>query len=241
MPCMLDRAMQALYLLAIDPISETRGDLNSYGFRKERSTADAIEQAFAALSRKNSAEWILEGDIKACFDRISHDWLLAHIPMEKSILRKWLKAGFIDKYVLHATEEGTPQGGIASPALANATLDGLETLLRERFDATRTQRTRNKVHLVRYADDFIITGTSKELLRNEVQPLVAHFLSERGLELSHEKTSITHVADGFDFLGQNVRRFGTKLLLKPSRQNEQRFLVKVDDLIRQQGGHLTAG
>ena len=114
-PCMLDRAMQALYLPAIDPISETLGDLNSYGFRKERSTADAIEQAFAALSRKNSAQWILEGDIKACFDRISHDWLLTHIPMEKVILQKWLKAGFIDKYVLHATEEGTPQGGICTP------------------------------------------------------------------------------------------------------------------------------
>lgn len=132
-PCMLDRAMQALYLLAVDPISETLGDLNSYGFRKERSTADAIEQAFAALSRENSAQWILEGDIQACFDRISHDWLLAHIPMEKAILQKWLKAGFIDKYVLHATEEGTPQGGICSPVLANMTLDGLEKKLREQF------------------------------------------------------------------------------------------------------------
>ena len=119
---MLDRAMQALYLLAVDPISETLGDPNSYGFRKERSTADAIEQAFTALSRKNSAQWILEGDIKACFDRISHDWLLAHIPMEKAILQKWLKAGFIDKHVLHATEEGTPQGGICSPVLASMTL-----------------------------------------------------------------------------------------------------------------------
>src|SRR5262249_60684670 len=124
-------------------------------------------------------------------------------------------------------------GGVASPALANATLDGLETLLRERFGATRSQRTRNKAHLVRYADDFIITGTSKELLRDEVQPLVAHFLKERGLELSHEKTSITHVVDGFDFLGQNVRRFGTKLLRKPSHKNAQRFLAKVDDLIQQ--------
>ena len=111
---MLDRAMQAWYLPAVDPISETIGDINSYGFRKERSTADAIEQAFAALSRKNSAPWILEGDMKACFDRISHDWLITNIPMEKAILQKWLKAGFIDKYVLYATEEGTPQGGICA-------------------------------------------------------------------------------------------------------------------------------
>jgi RNA-directed DNA polymerase len=113
--------------------------------------------------------------------------------------------------------------------------------LARRFGATRSQRQRHKVHLVRYADDFIITGKSKELLANEVRPLVAHFLSERGLELSHEKTSITHVEDGFDFLGQNVRRYGTKLLLKPSRINVQRFLAKIDDVIRHQGGCLTAG
>src|SRR5262249_41660492 len=106
---------------------------------------------------------------------------------------------------------------------------------------TRGQRTRNKVHLVRYADDFVITGTSKGLLRNEVQPLVAHFLKERGLELSHEKTSITHIDDGFDFLGQNVRRYGTKLLLKPSRKNVRAFLAKIGDLIQREGGHLTAG
>jgi RNA-directed DNA polymerase len=161
--------------------------------------------------------------------------------MDRVILRQWLRAGYLEKDVSFATTEGTPQGGIASPALANAALDGLETLLRERFGATRPQRTRNKVHLVRYADDFIITGTSKELLRNEVQPLVAHFLSERGLELSHEKTGITHIGGGFDFLGQNVRRYGTKLLLKPSRKNVRAFLAKIDEVIQQDGGHCMAG
>jgi RNA-directed DNA polymerase len=240
-PTLTDRALQALYLLGLDPIEETTADANSYGFRSQRCCADALDQCYKVLGRRDSATWILEGDIKACFDRISHDWLLTHIPMDRAILRKWLCAGYLEKGVFFATTEGTPQGGIASPALANATLDGLEAWLRERFGATRTQHRKNKVHLVRYADDFIVTGTSKELLRNEVQPLVAHFLKERGLELSHEKTSITQVTDGFDFLGQNVRRFGTKLLLKPSRKNEQRFLAKVDDLIRQQGGHLTAG
>src|SRR5439155_18994976 len=127
--------------------------------------------------------------------------LLTHIPMNKVILRKWLKAGFMEKDGFVATTEGTPQGGICSPALANRALDGLEALLAERFGATRTQRHKHKVHLVRYADDFIITGTSKGLLREEVQPLVAHFLNERGLELSHEKTNITHGENGFDFLG----------------------------------------
>jgi RNA-directed DNA polymerase len=240
-PTLTDRAMQALYLLGLDPIQETTADANSYGFRKERCCADALDQCHKILRNNHSATWILEGDIKSCFDRISHDWLLTHTPMDKVILRKWLQAGFMEKDVFVATTAGTPQGGICSPALANRALDGLETLLHERFGATRRARERHKVHLVRYADDFIITGMSKELLHDEVQPLVAHFLKERGLELSHEKTSITHVDDGFDFLGQNVRRYGTKLLLKPSRRNVRAFLGKIDEVIRHQGGSLTAG
>ena len=240
-PTMTDRAMQALYLLGLDPIVETTADASSYGFRSRRCCADALDHCHKILRKNHSATWILEGDIRACFDRIGHGWLLTHIPMDQVILRQWLHAGYLEKDVFFATTEGTPQGGIASPALANAALDGLEALLRERFGATRSQRTRNKVHLVRYADDFIITGTSKGLLRNEVQPLVAHFLSERGLELSHEKTSITQIDDGFDFLGQNVRRYGTKLLLKPSRKSVRTFLAKIDQVIRQEGGHLTAG
>jgi RNA-directed DNA polymerase len=240
-PTLTDRAMQALYLLGLDPIVETTADANSYGFRSGRSCADALDQCHKILSRRPAATWILEGDIKACFDRISHPWLLTHTPMDRVILQQWLQAGFMDKDAFFATTEGTPQGGICSPALANRTLDGLEALLHERFGATRRQRTGNKVHLVRYADDFIITGTSKDLLRDEVQPLVAHFLQERGLELSHEKTSITHVEDGFDFLGQNVRRYGTKILLKPSRKNVKAFLAKIDDVIQHEGGYLTAG
>jgi len=240
-PTLTDRAMQALYLLGLDPIMETTADANSYGFRRGRCCADALDQCHKVLRKNHSATWILEGDIKSCFDRISHDWLLTHIPMDKVILRKWLQAGFMEKDVFVATTEGTPQGGVCSPVLANRTLDGLEGLLHERFGATRRRRERHKVHLVRYADDFLITGTSKELLRDEVQPLVAHFLKERGLELSHEKTSITQVDDGFDFLGQNVRRYGTKLLLKPSRKNVRTFLGKINDVIQQEGGSFSAG
>jgi len=118
-PTMVDRAMQALYLLALDPVAETQADPNSYGFRLERCCADAIQQAHTVLRNRAGAEWILEGDIKSCFDKISHEWLLAHAPMDKTILRKWLKAGFMEKHVLHPTDEGTPQGGICSPALAN--------------------------------------------------------------------------------------------------------------------------
>jgi RNA-directed DNA polymerase len=240
-PTLTDRAMQALYLLGLDPIGETTADRNSYGFRRARCCADALDQCHKVLRKNHSATWVLEGDIRACFDRISHDWLVTHTPLDPVILRQWLRAGYLEQDAFFATTQGSPQGGIISPALANRTLDGLEALLHERFGATRRLRERNHAHLVRYADDFIITGTSQELLRDEVQPLVAHFLKERGLELSHEKTSITHVEDGFDFLGQTIRRYGTKVLLKPSRKNVRTFLAKVGDLIQQEGGHLTAG
>jgi RNA-directed DNA polymerase len=114
LPVMADRAMQALYLLALEPIAETWADPNSYGFRPLRAPADAIEQCFNLLATRYSAVWIVEGDIRACFDRISHEWLMAHIPMDKTILRKWLKAGFMDEDILYPTEEGTPQGGISA-------------------------------------------------------------------------------------------------------------------------------
>ena len=238
-PAMSCRAMQALYLLALNPIAETTGDRNSYGFRPERSTADAIEQCFNVLSHSYSAQWVFEGDIKACFDGISHQWLEAHIPMEKAILHKWLKAGYIDKHIFHQTEEGTPQGGPISPVLANLTLDGLEVklgMLRPGYH----QHRKAKINLVRFADDFIITGSSKELLENEVKPLVEAFMKERGLQLSAEKTLITHIADGFDFLGQNVRKYHGKLIIKPSKKNVKTFLEKVRKVVKENQG-ATAG
>jgi RNA-directed DNA polymerase len=241
-PTMTDRAMQALYLLGLDPIVETTSDANSYGFRNQRCCADALAECHTVLSQHGSATWVLEGDIKSCFDRISHEWLLAHVPMDKTILKKWLQAGFVEKRVWFATTEGTPQGGIISPALANAALNGLEGLLRQRFAAAKGQQRKHKVHLVRYADDFIITGTSKVLLAYEVKPLVAQFLAERGLELSHEKTRITHTQTGFDFLGQNLRRYRDgKLLLKPSRKNLRNLLAKVRAVFKGYGRRASAG
>jgi len=230
---MRDRAMQALYLLAVAPVAEVTGDPNSYGFRPNRSTADAIEQCFIALSRPHSAHWILEGDLKSCFDRISHEWILTHAPMDRIILRKWLKAGFMDKYILTPMEEGAPQGGPLSPVLANLTLDGLEGMLKQAFPrCQRKGATAPKVNVVRYADDFIITGSSKELLEDEVKPLVEHFMRERGLELSQEKTVITHIEEGFDFLGQNVRKYHGTMLIKPSQQNVLTFLDNVREIIK---------
>jgi RNA-directed DNA polymerase len=241
-PTMRDRAMQALHLQGLDPIVETQADANSYGFRLKRSCADALVQTHRLLCKRNSPCWALEGDIRACFDQISHDWLLTHVPMDRTVLRQWLKAGYLEKNVFFATTDGTPQGGVASPALANRALDGLERLLANHFGETRRQREGNQVHLVRYADDFIITGTSETLLHDEVLPLVAQFLSIRGLELSREKTTITHVKDGFDFLGQNVRRYHNgKVLLKPSKRNVQTFLKGIREIIQGQGGSLSAG
>jgi RNA-directed DNA polymerase len=233
-PTMGDRAMQALHLQALEPVAETTADKNSYGFRPARSTADAIEQCFIALAKGKSPQWALEGDIKGCFDNISHDWILQNIPMDTMVLQRWLRSGYIENRTLFPTEAGTPQGGIISPTLANMVLDGLETLLKQRFQPKRAEgkTIHPKINLIRYADDFIITGATKDVLENEVRPLVEQFLRERGLQLSPEKTCITHIDQGFDFLGQNLRKFNGKLLVKPSKKNTHAFLEKVRNLVK---------
>ncbi len=155
--------------------------------------------------------------------------------------RGWLEAGFLEKHAWFATTEGTPRGGIISPALANWALDGRQRLLADHFARTPRQQRMNKVHLVRYADDFLITGTSEELLGDRVRPLVADFLKDRGLELSHEKTRIAHVEEGFDLLGQNVRRYRNgEVLTKPSSQSVKTSLSKIRETI-DNSGSLTAG
>jgi len=230
-PTVKDRAMQALYLLALDPVAETQADPNSYGFRRERSTADAISQCFIVLrGRPGAPEWVLEGDIRSCFDQISHDWLLAHVPLDKRMLRQWLQAGYLEKDVFHPTEAGTPQGGIISPVLANLALDGLERELNKRFPPRRPAS--KGVHLVRYADDFVVTACSRELLATQVRPFIERFLGERGLELAAEKTRITHIDAGFDFLGQNVRRYRGRLIIQPAKKNLRNYLNKVRGIIR---------
>ncbi len=204
---------------------------DSYGFRHKRRCADAILACLNIFGRHRMTPWVLEGDIRGSFDNISHDWLLAHVPMDRAILRKWLKAGYMEKQALPATEQGTPQGGFISPVLANLALDGLDRRLRERYPLRGKGSEKGRkagVHLIRYADDFIITGKSRDTLEDEVKPLVESFLRERGLELSAEKTKITHIEEGFDFLGQNVRRYSRgKLWIKPSKKNIHTFLEKV--------------
>jgi len=224
-PAMIDRSQQALHLLALEPVAEILGDKNSYGFRPKRSIHDAIAQCFLVLSRQASAHWVLEGDIKSCFDKISHQWLEEHAIMDKMILRQWLKAGYIEGYAFHQTEEGTPQGGIASPTLANIALDGLENVL------SALDKRGNKINFVRYADDWICTAASKQILEEEVLSTVNNFLKERGLELSTEKTKITHIDEGFDFLGFNLRKYKGKLLIKPAKKGIKTFLEGVQETI----------
>ncbi|OEZ53681.1 group II intron-encoded protein LtrA [Janthinobacterium sp. HH103] len=232
-PTMKDRAMQALHLLALDPVLETVSDQNSYGFRKNRATADAMSQIFVRLSRKGSAEWVLDADIEGFFDNISHQWMIDNVRMDKSILTKWLKSGVVDGKQLLATTAGTPQGGIISPALANWTLNGLEAELVAHLDAKWgvAKAKKLKVGVIRYADDFVITGASRELLEDEIKPWVENFLAIRGLRLAKAKTKIVHVDEGFDFLGWNFRKYTGKLLIKPSKKNVKAFYKKLGTAI----------
>lgn len=226
-PTMKCRAMQALHLLALEPISETLADKNSYGFRPKRSTADAIEQVHHVLCQKVSAQWVLEADIKGCFDNISHKWMLDNIVMDREILNRWLTSGYMEKGQVFSTDAGTPQGGIASPTLANMALDGLEVLIKD------ISKRGYKTNVVRYADDFIITGSSRELLEEKIKPAVENFLKERNLTLSQEKTKITHIEEGFDFLGFNVRKYKDgKVLTKPSKDSVKLILDKIRSVIK---------
>ena len=232
-PTMHDRAMQALYLMALEPVTETMADPNSYGFRRKRSTADAIDALHRLLSRECSPGWILEGDIKGCFDHISHEWLVNNVQIDKAILKKWLKAGVVFNRILTPTAEGTPQGGIISPTLANATLDGMERMLMECYQKRYLGKGKfyyPKVHLIRYADDFVVTAESKELLE-EIKPLITDFLAQRGLSLSEEKTLVTHISEGFDFLGFNIRKYNGILLIKPSKKSRKKITGKLHEII----------
>jgi RNA-directed DNA polymerase len=153
--------------------------------------------------------------------------LVKNIPMDRRILQQWLQAGFMENNRLFPTTAGTPQGGIASPVLANLTLDGLQATIH----ASSHPRL-DKVNFIRYADDFIVTGLSPEIPEQKVKPAIIQFLAERALKLSQEKTVLTHISQGFNFLGQNVRKYGSKLLIKPTRQSVRGVLEKARQRIK---------
>ena len=224
-PCMDDRARQALWNLSLLPCVEATSDPHSYGFRPYRGCWDANAQIRTILDKPNSPTWVLDADIEKCFDKINHDWLLRNTPMETKVLKSWLKAGYIESSALFPTEEGTPQGGVISPTLANLTLNGLENFLRERFkpgyaissNGKRVKRY-TRINLVRYADDFVITGRSKRQLER-IKITIGEFLKPRGLKISDNKTSILHISEGFDFLGWNFRKYNNTFLCKISNKS----------------------
>ena len=147
--------------------------------------------------------------------------------MDKAVLRKWLDAGYVENGITYPSHKGTPQGGIISPTLSNMVLDGMEQVARSVVPR------RNRINFVRYADDFIVTGKSKTILETKVKPAIETFLSDRGLELSEEKTVISHIKDAFTFLGQTFRRHGSTLHITPSKEGVLALVRKIGDLIRQ--------
>jgi RNA-directed DNA polymerase len=235
-PTMRDRAMQALHALTLAPIAETHADPNSYGFRVGRGCADAISHCFISLGGKQCATWILEADIASCFDTISHQWLLDNTQIDKMILKQWLNAGFLDKGKLYPTLKGTPQGGIISPLLMNMTLYGLERIVHKSVPWNMPQsKARTGVRVIRYADDFVISGKTKELLTERVLPAIKIFLAERGLSLSEEKTGIIQITEGFDFLGQHLRKHKNgKLIITPTRKSVQGLQTAVRCILKAQ-------
>ena len=236
-PTMKDRAMQALQLLGLEPVAETLADTVSFGFRKYRSAQDAMAYGFSILCRKDSPQWILEGDIKGCFDNISHKWLEKNIPMDAKILKQFMKCGYVYDKELYPTTDGTPQGGIISPTLANMTLDGMENLIKQKYwsntkGTISVKNNEKKVHLIKYADDFIVTASDRETLK-DIKDMLKMFLDERGLILSEEKTKLTSIHEGFDFLGWNFRKYNGKLIIKPSGKSIRKIRETISKVIKE--------
>lgn len=236
-PTMMDRAIQAIYHFCVDPVVETQSDPNSYGFRKGRSTQDAITAVRSLLDKKTHPRWILEADIAKCFDKIDHEFLMKNTPIvHKHVLKEWLNSGIMDDMKYIDTNEGTPQGGIFSPVLCNIALNGIEEKIKKANPKRKGIST--GVHIIRYADDMIITGRTQEIAMKNKE-ILAEFLKERGLNLSETKTLVTHIRKGFDFLGFHIRRMQwnprlnqetdqkTVLIIKPSKKGVKRLMEKI--------------
>lgn len=233
-PSIHDRVCQAIHKMAMEPEWDIQFDPNMYGFRPNRSTWDAISQVFFRLCQSKSSQWVIEGDIKGYFDNVDHEKLLGKLPPEDRVyVRRILKAPIIDPVDGHVpTSKGTPQGGILSPLLANIALQGMENGLRDAFrEKFGLRRNFSGFNAVIYADDFIVTCKTKEQAEQFV-PVIAEWLAENvGVELSLEKTHVTHIDDGFDFLGFNVRKYKGTLLIKPSKDSKLSVLRKVKSIL----------
>lgn len=238
-PTVKNRIAQAVVKNAIEPSWEARFEANSYGFRPGRSCQDAISQVWIRL-QDGRDEWILDADIKGAFDNISHEFILKAIGLlpGRELIKQWLKAGYIEAEMFYPTESGTPQGGIISPLLANLALDGMDELLGQHYRTVEfirkgkyrpgqiKKRKISKYGFIRYADDFLVTASTKEDIE-AILPQIIEWLKQRGLELNTEKTQIVHRTKGFNFLGFNVRAYDGKCLIKPQKEKVKAFLEKV--------------
>lgn len=220
-PTMKDRAMQTLYKFALEPIGEMTADKCSFAFLSNRSAKDAIVRMNDILSENPNFLWVMKTDIKACFDNISHEWILKHIPMDKVILRKFLECGYVKNSMYHLTDKGVPQGGCISCVICNMALDGLERLLEEHFG--------HSISMIRYADDIIIAGESQTFLVQAVSPVLDNFLTERGLTLSKEKTDYFSVCQKIYFLGWEIYKDEQDIICRPPRKNIDILLSKLSD------------
>jgi RNA-directed DNA polymerase len=230
-PTIRDRVAQNIIRNLLEPEWEAVFEPNSYGFRAGRSCQDAIGQCFNRLNRGKNAlgitqkdTWVLEADIKGCFDNLAHESILKMVNSApgREHLREWMKAGYVYEGVHNPTEAGVPQGGVISPLLSNIGLHGLEIAVKSWCP---------KLGFVRYADDFIITGkTEKQLI--EILPRVKQWLDKKGLELSEEKTRIVNIKDGFDFLGFNLKHYNGVLLIKPEKAKVLAKLKEMGKIIK---------
>lgn len=243
-PTIIDRVLQMIVKLALEPEFEAKFERNSYGFRPGRRCMDAIHAIHGTIAQRKGAKssaWILDADIAKCFDNIDHEALLQKIPVFQNVIRGWLKAGAIEFGRFTKTVKGTPQGGIISPLLANIALDGMDQLFGAinssgKYCCPSHRYGGNKgIMIVRYADDFVVIAPSREILVEYVIPRLREFLRERGLSLSGAKTRIIHREEGFDFLGFHVQQFaGTynKLCtVRPAKGNVQRLLGEVKKVL----------
>jgi RNA-directed DNA polymerase len=252
-PTMADRIIQDILLTTLEPITEYHASDNSYGFRPKRSCHDATQHLFIKLSQRGSKQWVIEGDIRGCFDNISHEHILKTLKSWDvkrnivNIIERMLKSKILFKDMTQNVDTGTPQGGILSPMLANVALTALDDYCHKEF-GERVYRSKKQGGsytqnpIVRYADDFVIICKSKheaELIKGKI----ATFLKEKiGLELSNEKTKITHTADGLNFLGFNIRKYTQKspkskyhsigkLLIKPQKEKVINFLRRTQEVL----------
>jgi RNA-directed DNA polymerase len=215
-PVIRDRAAQAILKNALEPSWEARFEAYSYGFRPGRSIHDAVKHCWLTLKGNGRRPWVLDADIRSAFDKISHEHILHELGLTpgRELIRQWLKAGYVEAEIFHATESGAPQGGIISPCLLNIALTGLQQALGPAYG------------YIRYADDLIVCSSTREKAEAS-QTLIQEWLRPRGLELHPEKTRIVHVNDGFDFLSFSFRRYRGKCLFKPQKSKVLAFLSKL--------------